>query len=1002
MVMGVLFKDFYREIRRNLGRFLSMFFIVALGTAFFSGLRSTGYDMKYSADRFYKDYNLMDLRVIGTLGLTSEDISDIEKVPGVKSAYGGKTVDGLSIINDKEFVIHTVMKTDGINDVYLTEGRLPKKEDECLMDSGALFNNGVAIGDTISLYLSGDDDITDTLRVSEFKVVGKGNLPYYTDLTRDQSNIGDGSCDAFILVTPEAFDTDYFTESYVEIEGAREKMNLSDSYMDVVNPVREMIEDSSEEWAERRYKSIYDEAYEKITDAEKEIADGKREIEDGKVELEDGKKKIEDAKKELADAKDELDRGWRELRKGEKELADRERELSENKDGLLTNLRQLTMLESSGVDVSAELAMVEAGFAEISAGEEQLAAAKAELEKNRRKLIDGQREYDEKSADAEIEIADAERDIAKAEEDIAKAEKDIAEAEVKIADGKKELSDIPESKWYVLDREMMAGVVGYDQNATRMDSLGDVFPVMFFLVAALVCLTAMTRMVDEQRMHIGTLKALGFSGGVISARFICYALLATVFGSILGISFGERFLPWIIAKSYGIMFTGMPYIITIVNWKEGLLGLFAAVLSTGIATVFACAKQLRENPAALMRPEPPKNGKRMLLERIGFIWKRLSFTRKSTIRNLFRYKKRFVMTVIGVGGCMALLLVGYGIRDSIQVIAKQQYINLFKYEAQITLSSDIITEEKNEFAAEVSEYDGMEDVSVISFKTVDLLNGKTTREAFLFVPESTEKIFDFITLRDRKTGMTYDYPTEGVMISEKTATMLGVNEGDTITIRHDDADREITVTKIVENYIQHYAFISSKTYESLFSEAPDYNTLFVNYEKKTEEEEKEFGMWLMDHKEASGVSFVTDLEVNIDDMLSVLNDIIWILIISAGILAFIVLYNLNSINIMERRRELATLKVLGFYDSEVAMYIFRENIVLTICGIVLGLGLGSLLHRFVIVTVEVDLMMFGRLISTGSYILSSFVTFGFSILVNIYMYFVLRKIDMVESLKSVE
>jgi putative ABC transport system permease protein len=476
------------------------------------------------------------------------------------------------------------------------------------------------------------------------------------------------------------------------------------------------------------------------------------------------------------------------------------------------------------------------------------------------------------------------------------------------------------------------------------------------------------------------------------------------------------------------MYTGMLECRTPINWDQGIMALVAAAASTGIATLAACFNQLRAKPAELMRPEAPKSGKRVFLERVTFLWKRLTFTHKSTLRNLIRYKKRFFMTIIGIGGCMALMLVGFGLEDSITEIAKRQYVEIFTYDAAVTLNGKATDQELEEFEQAVEEREEIGGSLQIYQTSVDLQAGDNTRSAYLYVPSDTQKIADYLTLKDRKTGQSYEYPQEGVALAEKTAKMLGVSVGDTIEIKtsEDSTPVSVQVTEIVENYIQHYAFLSPATYQELFGEETDYNTMYLNYKEEYKEgnkaadkessktdnkegskgdqtvQERELGRDLMNWEACSGISFVSDLEDQIQDMLQSLNVVIYVLICSAGLLAFVVLYNLNSINITERQRELATLKVLGFYDGEVAWYVYRENILLTIIGILVGVGMGAALHRVTILTVEVDLMMFGRVISFPSYLKSGVITLLFSVLVNAVMFYRLRRINMIESLKSVE
>ena len=897
-------KDFFREIRKNFGRFLSIIFIVMLGTAFFAGLRSSSTAMKYSGDRYYDKTNMMDLRILGTLGITDEDIEDIQETEGVETAEGAYALDVICKLKDKQLVIKVLSLDEKINRPVLTEGRLPKDASECLVDAGVPVTKDVSIGQKLT-FTAGDDRKPENLRRKEFTVVGRGYIPSYTDLERGSAEIGDGSTDAIVQILPEAFDMEVYTEAHVLAKGAKQMDTFSENYDTCIGKLTEKLEDLGERASERRYKALVDEA---VDEAVAEAVD----------------QAVKDAGKAA-----------------EEELAS----------------------QMPGMEIPEEMLKEVREKAEKTAREE---ATKKATEEARRKAEEA----------------------------------------------------IDEPSWYVLDRDKIESFVSYEQNADRMDSLGEVFPVIFFLVAALVSLTAMTRMVDEQRMQIGTMKALGYGGGTIVGRYFWYAVLATMSGGIVGVAVGERFLPYLISTSYGIMYTGMDEHLTPVNWDQAILAIAAASASTGIATLAACINQMRSRPAELMRPEAPKGGRRVFMEKLPFLWKHMNFTWKSTIRNLIRYKKRFIMTVIGVGGCMGLLLVGYGLKDSITEIAKQQYIQLFTYQAEVTLDINADEKDRQKVLETAENREGVTDTALIARKSVTLLHDGNERDADVFIPEKTDDIDNFLVLRDRISGERWEFPESGAYLSEKTAKMLGVSVGDTIEVEYESSGSgeeasasggtaekkkfNIKITKISENYILHYLFLSAAEWEKKTGEEPEFHKLLINYDKKTAKEEDSFGEELLSLDGCSGFSTITNLEKQIDDMLGVLNDVMWVLIMSAGLLAFVVLYNLNSINILERKRELATLKVLGFYDGEVAMYVFRENMILTVFGIVFGYVFGTILHRFTIVTVEVDLMMFGRTISRESYILCAALTLGFSLAVNLFMNRSLKKIDMIESLKSVE
>ena len=545
------------------------------------------------------------------------------------------------------------------------------------------------------------------------------------------------------------------------------------------------------------------------------------------------------------------------------------------------------------------------------------------------------------------------------------------DAKQEIADGEKTLADLKKPTWYVWGRDKVTSTESFGQDAGRISNIGKFFPVIFFLVAALVSLTTMTRMIEEQRQQIGTLKALGYSDGVIAFKYFAYAMLSTVSGALAGVVVGEKILPWVIMNAYGMLYTGLPYYMTPLNWEQGGLAILASAACTGVATIAACYKELAAGPAELMRPEAPKNGKRIFLERIG--------------------------------GCMGLILVGFGLQDSITAIAKNQFVSLFTYQANAVLNSDVDESEKEALQTDLENYSGIDELLEMYCQNIELQTDKKAVDAVLEVPKELTNFNDFYAFRDRKSGEVYEFPTDGgAAISEKTATMLGVKAGDTVQLKKGDDIVDVKISIIVENYVRHYLYLAPDLYEELFGGAPDYNQLLMKYQDTSSNYETALGEKIMTYDGVAAISFTSDLIDQIDNMLRSLDIVIVVLIVSAGLLAFVVLYNLNNINITERQRELATLKVLGFFDGEVASYVYRENMVLTLFGVIAGMGIGTFLHHCVIQTVEVDMMMFGRNVFPRSYGWSALITLAFALFVNFMMFYRLRKIDMIESLKSVE
>ena len=724
-----------------------------------------------------------------------------------------------------------------------------------------------------------------------------------------------------------------------------------------------------------------------------ELALTVEQLQAGKTAVEEGRKKLEQEGKKLQQAE-------KEIAANEKKLAVSEKKLKES----------LAVLQSSQTEIDANRQRLNAAQAEISANEQRLADGEAELVRGRQELADGEAEIKEnqqKLIDAEKELADGEAELADGWKEYRdgekEAEQEISDGEQKLADARKEIQDIEEPEWIVTDRNALPEYSDYGDNADRIKNIGEVFPVIFFLVAALISLTTMTRMVEEQRTQIGTLKALGYGKYAIASKYLNYAFLATVGGSAAGILIGEKILPYIIIKAYGIMYHNVGNNLEIhYELKFALTASIAAVVCTVGATVVACYRVLAETPASLMRPPAPKEGKRVLVEKITILWKHLNFTWKSCLRNLFRYKKRLFMTIFGISGSMALMLVGFGIKDSISDIVVKQYEELQHYDGTIITDEDASPEEREKLSEYLKQNKKIQRFTNIQFTKITAPREKSSISCYLYVPEDMENFREDVTLRNRITKEGYELTDAGAVISEKTARLLGLQVGDSITLEKDHEKYQTRVAVITENYMGHYIYMTPAVYEQTFGEKPVYEDVIFSVRDEYLDQEETIGKEILSQPAALSISYTASLAAQVDRMLSTLGIVIVVLIVSAGMLAFVVLYNLNNINITERQRELATLKVLGFYDNEVSQYVLRENILLTIAGIIFGSGFGVLLHRYIIVTVEVDAVMFGRNIRPVSFFYCAVITCIFSLIVNLFMHRKLKKIDMVESLKSVE
>lgn len=541
--------------------------------------------------------------------------------------------------------------------------------------------------------------------------------------------------------------------------------------------------------------------------------------------------------------------------------------------------------------------------------------------------------------------------------------------------------------WYVLDINSNTGFYQYKQDTERIDNVAKVFPLVFFIVAVLICLTTMTRMVEEERSQIGTLKSLGYKDSAIMFKYVLYASLATIIGGMIGVLIGYRLLPDIVFEMYKNMYRIGDIKLSYYS-SLTFQGMMIALLCTLGATIYTCRKTLKESPANLLRPVAPAPGKRVLLEKIPCIWNHLSFSYKVTVRNVFRYKKRFLMTIIGIAGCTGLILAGFGLKDCIVKMVPHQYEEIFNYQVKVTLDENKTKDTINK----IKENKKVKDLLQIQEESITLDNKDTNQSITLIVPK--DGVDGFIKLQDRKSKEKYQLK-DGVIVTEKLANLLDLEEGDTLKFTGTDTYTE-KVSNITENYLFHYIYLPKEKYKGT------YNTVLLKTKNMTEKQEKNFANELKEIRGVSNITFTSATRHVFDDTMDSFAYVSLILIISAGALAFVVLYNLSSINISERRRELATIKVLGFYDKEVYQYINRENTILTVIGILLGLGVGNILTMYIIKTCELDMLMFDPTIAPLSYLYAILITAAFAILVNIILYFSLKKIDMIESLKSVE
>lgn len=1036
MKKRALRKDFYMEIRRSLGRFLSIFFIVAIGCAFFSGIRASEPDMRYSGDAYFDNKNMMDLRIISTMGLTEDDVKAASKAEGIGHVEGRYSVDALLADGDNQIVVHVMSMLPTMNEIQLEDGRLPNKENECVVDVDYMEKSKLKIGDTITFSSGTDAEVTDSLKTDTFRITGTVSSPEYIAFQRGSTTIGNGSVRAFVYVQEESFAMDVYTEICIQAAGAKELTAFTSEYEDTVAKAKENIEKIKEQRQKARYTEIVDEANGKIAEAEAEVTDAQTKLENGKAEaaakLADARQKLENAQAQIDSGKVQLENSKAEVAATEQTLAQKQTEVQNGTAALDQGIVQLNQqieqlnavkaqyeaLKESGMTDEETLAALEQMSMQIQIGDAAVVEAQAQIDQTRAQLQYAQGQIDngyaqleaarQQIAGAEAGIISGEQEIAsgweeyyageaEANAEIAEGEQKIAEAQAELADAKAEVAELEKPKWYIYDRNDLPDYSGYGDNADRMKAIGEVFPVIFFLVAALISLTTMTRMVEEQRTQIGTLKALGYARHSIAGKYLGYAFLATLLGSAAGIFTGEKIFPYIIINAYGIMYKHMNELLIPYNVMYGIGAAGTALFCTLAATILACYKELREQAAQLMRPPTPKQGQRVVFEKITFLWKRLNFSWKASVRNLVRYKKRFFMTIFGIGGCMGLMIVGFGLKDSIFAVVDIQYGEIQRYDGTVIMAEGASEKEKGEVAQMLGKETEVDDAMEGILTQITIGNGSKWHDVYLDVPKDKKQFPEFVTLKERTTDRRYSLDEKEVVLTEKIAKELEVQAGDSF-----DLDLEISFLFITDRNHVSCLYMTADAYEAVYNEKPEYNAVFYKTVSGTTKEAQSVGEDILQLPGALSVSYTTDLKQQVDDMLGALDIVIVVLTISAGMLAFVVLYNLNNINITERKRELATLKVLGFYPNEVSAYVYRENIVLTVLGALFGVALGKILHRFIIVTVEIDTVMFGRNIDMSSFVYSFLLTVAFSMIVNGAMYFKLKKINMVESLKSVE
>ena len=912
-------KNILRGIRGSLNRFLSILFIVALGSGFMAGLAATSPDLYETADAYFDDCAMYDLDIKSTLGFSSEDaeaVVALREAEAVQSAVVADLV--LDTKDEKSYVsrVYGLLDENGetlLNRFVLTQGRLPQSADECVVQHASgkyLEGEGLALGDTLTFSEDNADTMqwADSVDATTLRIVGFVQSPIAVSIISEPSTVGSGKISLDVYTGANYFKTDTATDLFVTLRGAKALDSFSDEYEALCTDGEEAI------------KAIASQREEKRTAAVREKAETSLQA------LQSAKALFESA------------------------AGVREQQLSKTAQQLFAATGQSAALAAVNPTLAKTLTQavdcIGQGLQNADAGEQEAVL---------------------QTMDAQIKSA------------------------------QESVDSLQSASWIYRRRSDAAAFDSVKTNVGKVAALSKIFPVFFFAVALLVALTTMTRLVEERRTEMGTLKALGFSSNQILSEYILYALLSSVLGCALGFCVGFRLFPRAIGTAYSMMFV-MPAVKTPFRLEIALWVAPVTVCSILLATLFACYAEYRACPARLMRPKAPAAGKRIFLEHITPLWKRLGFTQKVTCRNLFRYRKRFVMTIIGVAGCSALLLTGFGVRDSVSDIVEKQYGEIDLYDLRITLGEDADAALQDEALCRVLD-DG---ALVRSYAVFSEHSGKAEKEdVSLCVPRDGESFASYITLRNRRTKEPIALAGEGAVLTEKLCEQLGVSVGDTVTLENENGvGGTVRVCGITENYVSSYAYLSEEAYRTAFGEAPDYKTLYCLLADGADTDAVTASV-MASHAAVYAYSVAT-LRQSFSDSIRSINGVVWVLILAAGLLCAVVLYNLINVNICERRRELATLRVLGFHKYETERYIFRETNILSAIGALLGLVLGIWLHAFVVRTVEVDMVMFGRKINPLSFVLAFLITMIFTVLVDQIMRRQIRRIDMVEAMKANE
>ena len=992
-----MMKTTLREIRQSLGRYLAIMAIVALGVGLFCGLKVTRDVMVKSAQQYFEERQLYDISLLSTVGFDTDVAKQLSRREKVLDAQGAVSTDALLLdAQGNESALKVYSLLDQQNLPVLVSGRMPQNVQECVVDAQA-FGKDV-VGTMLTLSENNEEDTEELFAHKQFHVVGTVNSPYYANYERGTTSLGNGTIRGFMLVLKDAFDCDYDTEIFVRLNTG-EAAIYSEEYDAQIDEVESWLEDFAQQKADERYQRLKADGEEELYASRQQLLS---QTQKNQLELEASRQQLSRAEGTIADGKAQLEIGKTQLISGKAQLQAQRQQILQGLNQARTAKSQTAgnaylaqanaQAQAQEQQLQASLTQVEDGLRQVESGLDQLEIAQSELELQEQQLQNSQ---------TELEAAHREYDagLLQYKEGSRQLSEGVDEANQQLDEAQDELDELEEPDVYLLGRDTNIGYASFDNDSSIVNGIANVFPIFFFLVAALVCVTTMNRMVEEQRTQIGVLKALGYSEGSIMGKYLFYSGSAAGLGCLIGFFGGSILFPYVIWQAYAIMYR-MGGICFVFDLRLGLVSLAASMLCSMGTTYLSCRYELMSVPAQLMRPKAPKAGKRILLERITFVWNRLSFLVKVSIRNVLRYKKRFCMMVIGISGCTALLVTGFGVKDSIANIAGQQFGSVQTYGMSLLMQENYSQGEWEELADYLREEGrGYTRASERSMD-LDLADGKT-KPVTVVIPEDTARFGDYWDLHT-ESGEPIPFPKQGeAILTAEFARRQGIKEGDTVSLSDEDGNRlTLRIIGLSENYVYNYLYLTADSWESQNGEAPDCRSVYINTEGVADEHRLLARLMKLDA--VSSVTVNQDTLDRFDSMMSSLDYIVLVIIICAGSLAFIVLYNLTNINITERIREIATIKVLGFYPMETAAYVFRENLFLTAIGGSVGLVLGKLLHWFVMEQINIDMVSFPHTVMPLSYGYSLLLTFLFAFIVNLVMFQKLDKINMAESLKSIE